>query len=45
VLEPTTRQHYLKFFEKYDCVGIDAEIFGAVKKGFDSEVMILQRKS
>ena len=45
MFEPTARQHDLKFFDKYDCVGIDAEIFGAVKKGFDSEVIVLQRKS
>ena len=45
VFEPTTREHYLKFFDKYECVGIDAEIFGSVKDEFDSEVMVLQRKS
>jgi len=44
VMEPTTREHYLKFFDKYNCIGCDSEIFGCVKDGFESEVMVFQKK-
>ncbi len=44
VLEQTTRKHYIRFFKNYDCLAIDAGIFGCIKGEFESEVMIFQRK-
>lgn len=44
VLEPTTREHYLTFFSDYNCIGCNAEIFGCIKDGFESEVMVFERK-
>lgn len=44
VIEPTTRAHYIRFFNNYDCIAIDARIFGCIKGEFQSEVMIFKRK-
>lgn len=43
VLEPVTREHYLKFFSGFGLVGIDSEIFGEKKNGFASEVMVFSQ--
>jgi putative sugar O-methyltransferase len=43
VIQPTTREHYLNFFSNYTCIGCDAEVFGCVKDGFESEVLIMKR--
>ena len=43
VLEPVTREHYLKFFSDFDLVGVDSKTFGEEKGGFASEVMVLSR--
>ncbi|MEA1922170.1 MAG: putative sugar O-methyltransferase [Pseudomonadota bacterium] len=44
VLEPVTREHYLKFFSGFDLVGVDSKTFGEEKGGFASEVMVLNRQ-
>jgi putative sugar O-methyltransferase len=43
VIKQTTREHYIKFFQNYECVGIDSKIFGCIKGEFESEVMIFKR--
>jgi len=45
VLEPVTREHYLKFFSSFDLVGVDSKTFGEEKNGFASEVMVLSRQN
>ena len=45
VLEPVTREHYLKFFSGFDLVGVDSKTFGGEKDGFASEVMVLSRQN
>lgn len=44
VLKQTTRDHYIRFFKNYECLDIDAGIFGCIKGEFESEVMIFRRK-
>jgi putative sugar O-methyltransferase len=44
VLEPTTREHYLRFFSGHTMIGCDAEVFGCIKDGFESEVLLLRRR-
>lgn len=46
VLQQTTRQHYLDYFSSFELVDLNSKIFGYDNlQGFESEVMILQRKS
>lgn len=46
VLEQTTREHYLDYLSAFNLVDLNSNIFGYVNlQGFESEVMIFQRKS
>jgi putative sugar O-methyltransferase len=45
VTQQTTREHYLEFFSPFQLKGINSNLFGYQKFGFESEVMIFQKKS
>lgn len=44
VLEPVTREHYIRFFEPFGVAGIDSRVFGNQKDGFESEVIVFKHK-
>ncbi len=42
VLNPVSRDDYVKFFKPFEVVNIDSKIFGNQKNGFESEVIIFK---
>ncbi len=45
VRQPTTREHYLSYFNQFAVKAIEASVFGQVyENGFESEVIVFERK-